>query len=343
MKASSRTLLLVLAGTLAPVTLGAIACASKAAATADTDCATLSTCCEKMSAATASTCNAIVAAGTQTGNQAVCTTTLQSYLQGGLCGGAAEAGHPVTFDTGVPCELTSSCSPQHDGGHVTIVDAGTDAAPHAGCVAKGSCTDGQTYMECTTVGASTCSAVFVFSGGTQITCASCSDCTAAQSAAQSLCGSQTMPGKDAGGGVDCGVAPKLHPEVEAGVFCPFTPTGSVHCTAGQECCEAPSTTPSSSSCQAGGITCPIAGSITWECNGPTDCVGNASGAVCCGVGAVTTETACNYDVGSGFTGSHCGQACGPGEISLCTAATDPCVAGTCTAFKVAGLNLATCK
>src|ERR1700735_3264677 len=59
------------------------------------------------------------------------------------------------------------------------------------------------------------------------------------------------PGVDAGhdAGVDantCGTVPTLHPEVEAGVYCPFAATGNIHCTAGQECCETPSTTPNGS-------------------------------------------------------------------------------------------------
>jgi len=167
------------------------------------------------------------------------------------------------------------------------------------------------------------------------------DCAAASASAATQCGNDTTTTVDAG--PDCGTPPVLHPETDAGVYCPFAAAGSIHCNAGQECCEAPSAASGESTCQAAGVACPITGSLAWQCDGPVDCAGSAAGPVCCAAGSVALDPVCTYDRGSSFEGSHCAQSCVTGEVSLCTAATDPCPSSTtCTAFKVAGVVLGTC-
>jgi len=163
--------------------------------------------------------------------------------------------------------------------------------------------------------------------------------------------SSTMPpGIDAGhdSGADaadvCGTTPVLHPETAAGVYCPFSPSGSaITCAAGQECCETPSSTTNGSTCQTTGTTCPIAGSIDWTCQGPLDCADSSEGPVCCGGGTVAEDTACGFERGSNFASTHCATFCQTGEVTICSAATGDCASGTCTPFKVAGLILGACQ
>jgi len=315
---------------------GALGCSTSSAASAGNEaCVALTTCCTGMGAAAAVACLNIA----NTNVAATCTSTLATYAEASLCGGGAgpvEAGHPV--DSGLPCQLTNTCS-------TTMKDGGTggDSGVQSECQMVGSCSDGQTYEECTTATAGACSASFIFSGGASFACASCSDCASALASAQSMCGAVTTmdAGHDAGN--TCGTAPALHPETDAGVYCPFTPTGSVKCTAGQECCETPSTTPNGSTCQAIGTTCPVAGSISWGCNGPVDCAASSAGPVCCAAGTVALDSTCGFDRGSGFTGSHCATGCVSGEVSICAEVTDPCNSGTCTPFKTAGIVLGTCQ
>jgi hypothetical protein len=137
----------------------------------------------------------------------------------------------------------------------------------------------------------------------------------------------------------------LHPEVQPGVYCPFTAAGGIHCPASETCCEAPSDAGgAASTCELPGATCPFAGSLVWECDGPVDCAASDAGPVCCSTGgSVHTDLVCGYDRGSGLSGSHCAASCGTGEVGICAAATDPCPSGTaCTPFKVAGVVLGTC-
>jgi hypothetical protein len=162
-------------------------------------------------------------------------------------------------------------------------------------------------------------------------------------------GGMTMPGVDGGhdAGVDatdtCGTTPALHPEVEAGVYCPFTATGNIHCTAGQECCETPSTTANGSTCETVGTSCPVAGSIDWVCQGPLDCASSSNGPVCCGAGTVAEDNTCGFDRGSGFVSTHCSTLCQTGEVTVCSAATGDCASGTCVPFKIAGIVLGACQ
>jgi hypothetical protein len=317
---------------------GALGCSTSAATgTGTAACVALTACCAGMSATAEGDCLTIASLN----SEATCTTTLTAYQQGSRCGGGTgpgDAGHITTGDTGLPCELTNTCTATKDGG------GSSDTGLLGGCQTIGSCSDGQTYKECTTTSGGACSASFVFSGGATFTCASCSDCASALTSAQSMCGTTVTTG-DAGhdAGNTCGTPPVLHPETAAGVYCPFTAAGSVHCTAGQECCEAPSTSANGSTCEAAGTTCPITGSISWACDGPVDCAASAAGPVCCAAGTVSLDSTCGFNRGSGFTSSHCASSCVGSEISICSEATDPCSSGTCTAFKVAGIVIGTCQ
>jgi hypothetical protein len=143
---------------------------------------------------------------------------------------------------------------------------------------------------------------------------------------------------DADAGDVCGTVPSLHPESVAGVYCPFTSAGNIHCPAGDECCEP--MPGSGSTCQAGGAVCPVPGSASWQCEDPIDCSGSASGPVCCGSGTVELDSTCGFYRGAGFVGSHCATSCGASEIILCEATTE--CPGTCMPFKTQGLALGTC-
>jgi hypothetical protein len=341
---SSRAFPFAVVGAVALGLASAFACSSGSApATSDAPCTALSQCCLAMAVTTSGSCETLVTSARAANDEAACTSTLLSYTQGGLCGTT-----PITgADGGLPCALTNTCPGGSDGGfHLDTGKPSMDGPASTGCTEIGSCTDGETYEQCTTFNGSACAESFVFSGGTKIACAACGDCTSAQTAAQSFCGTTTTP-VDAG--VDapvCGTSPALHPELEAGVYCAFTAgtPSNIHCSSGQQCCEAPSTSPSSSTCQLPG-TCPIVGSIAWQCDGPVDCAGSPAGPVCCGVGGtVALDSTCGFNRGSSFTATHCGTSCSSNEVSICTEATDPCPTGeTCTPFKVAGIVLGTCQ
>jgi len=298
-------------------------------------CTALATCCAEMSGANASTCLALVS-----GPATLCATELTSFVQEGRCNGTT----PLPDAGTTPCTVTGTCI---DAGHATGNDA---SGGTTSCTTTGQCPNQATYQTCVTGSGSSCSAIVTFApgtGGGAFPCASCSDCSSAVALAASSCGSVTPPVDggsihDAGHDVDnCGTAPTLHPEVEAGVYCPFTPTGSTRCMGGQECCESPANLTNMSSCQANGTTCPVAGSIPWACNGPLDCASSSLGATCCGVGAVMEDTTCSFYRGSAFTGSHCATGCSAGEVILCDQAVQ-CTAGTCTPFKVDGIAFGTC-
>ncbi len=264
--------------------------------------------------------------------------------------GTVDAGGGTGADAGIPCSLTGTCSAGVDGGEAgeaaeagVDADAGTPLGPQ--CQTAGTCADGIVFQACTETGGSgTCNAAIVFPDGTVYPCASCTNCAAASVSAQAHCGMTTSTDAGADSGDDCGTPPALHPETEAGVYCPFTASGAIHCAAGQECCETPSTVVNGSTCQSAGAACPVTGSIAWGCDGPVDCAGSAAGSVCCAEGEVALDAVCGFNRGSGFTGSHCAQGCAAGEVAVCSETTDPCPVGTqCTPFKVAGVVLGTCQ
>jgi hypothetical protein len=333
----------------AALVAAAVGCSSNSATTDDAGtgdaCTALAACCASIGGVGESTCQSLVTAAREANSLSTCAATLQSYTQSGLCGSGVNDGGALpndNIDANVPCALTNTCpAGNDDGGKTTNEDSGFSPGPGVHCQILGTCANGGAeYDTCTeTLDGGACIAAIVFpSTATSVMCASCLDCAAASASAASQCPGNTIV--DAG--PDCGTPPALHPELDAGVYCPFAAAGSIHCNAGQECCEAPSTATGESTCDAVGAVCPITGSLTWQCDGPVDCAGSASGPVCCGGGTVANDSVCNYERGSGFTGSHCAQSCVAGEVALCSAATDPCASGVCTPFKVAGVVLGTC-
>ncbi len=146
------------------------------------------------------------------------------------------------------------------------------------------------------------------------------------------------------GTADCGSFPTLHPESMPGVYCPFSGNPSITCMAYQECCETPAGAGSPSTCEMFGSTCPVANSITWECEDPIACMGNpgAAGPVCCGQGSVQLDSNCGYHYGSGFMGTVCAASCAAGEVTICETQSE-CPSGTtCTPFKTKGLQIGAC-
>jgi hypothetical protein len=141
-------------------------------------------------------------------------------------------------------------------------------------------------------------------------------------------------------GPECGTTPALHQEVEAGVYCPFTAAGAVHCAVGTQCCETPVGVGASSTCVPNGTGCPVVGSIAWGCDGPLDCAG--SGGVCCASGSVVVDPTCGYRRGMGIQSSHCATSCATNEMVICDGPGECGGSKVCTPFKVAGVVLGTC-
>jgi hypothetical protein len=328
----------------APVAWG-LGCSSSHAPSGSTPCSALEACCASLSGEEATSCQNALAGATSS----QCASTLSALVQAGGCTAPGfDAGSG--FDGGVPCTLTGTCA---DAGGSSGSGSGGGGQDSGGimlgpqCVVSGACQGGgEQYSTCVETSSSgACNAAIVFPDGATYACASCNDCAAASVSAQSYCASMTSPGQDAGAdtGPSCGTAPVLHPETAPGVYCPFTEAGSIHCAAAQQCCETPSSMPNGSTCQALTTSCPVAGSLGWECDGPVDCQGNAGGAVCCAAGTVALDPVCGFDRGTGLTGSFCATSCAANELQICAATTDPCAVGTqCTAFKVAGVVLGAC-
>ena len=154
-------------------------------------------------------------------------------------------------------------------------------------------------------------------------------------------------------GAPCEKPPSLHPQTAPGVYCPFSapPGGSnLTCAAGQHCCETPASASTPSTCEAASVTtCPVAGSVDWECTSPIDCAGNDAGAhVCCGTGTATTATHCavTWPEFSGFSGSKCVTACAAPSFTVCEIDADCATAPggkTCTASKESGGQVGFCN
>ena len=321
--------------------LGAVACSGASHGLSESAaCSALDACCASLGGAEASSCHSTVTSATD----AQCSAALSSLVQAGGCTGVSYDGG--VGDSGLPCTVTGTCpgSSSSSGGTSSTGSGGSGSSSGGAgpqCVPSGACQDGTTYETCTETSASgTCAAAVVFTDGTTYPCVSCTNCAAASVSAVGHCGTVT-PVPEAG--PVCTAAPTLHAETVAGVYCPFTTAGAIHCASAQECCETPSTVTNGSTCQAVGAVCPVAGSLAWGCNGPVDCVGNAAGPVCCGAGSVTLDPTCGFERGSGFAGTHCASSCAAGEETVCAATTDPCPGGTaCTPFKVAGIDLGAC-
>lgn len=317
--------------------LGVVACSGASHGLSESAaCSALDTCCASLGGAEASSCHSTVTSATD----AQCSAALSNLVQTGGCTGVSYDGGVV--DSGLPCTVTGTCpgGSSSSGGSSNSGSSSSSGGSGPDCVPSGACQDGTTYETCSETSASgTCSAAIVFTDGTTYPCASCTNCAAASVSAQSYCTAQTLPEA----GPACTAAPTLHAETVAGVYCPFTTAGAIHCASAQECCETPSTVVNGSTCQVEGAACPVAGSLAWNCNGPVDCVGNAAGPVCCGAGTLAVDPTCGFERGTGFTGTHCATSCAAGEQTICAATTDPCPTGSeCTPFKVAGIDLGAC-
>lgn len=134
--------------------------------------------------------------------------------------------------------------------------------------------------------------------------------------------------------------PTLHYHATPGVFCPFAgPLGApVTCAATEECCEPPVASGIASNCQAGGTSCATIGSAVWGCEETLDCTG---GKICCAAGTVALDPVCGFMRSATLAASACATSCGGGEVHLCASQAE-CSVGTCTAFKVKGLELGVC-
>ncbi|MGD0528876.1 MAG: hypothetical protein ABSE49_27305 [Polyangiaceae bacterium] len=160
-------------------------------------------------------------------------------------------------------------------------------------------------------------------------------------------GASSSSGSDSG---SCEDPPKVYSETTPGVYCPFSAADggkNVYCAAGQQCCETPESANSPSTCVAGGATCPVTGSVVWECAGAVDCTAAGSaGPICCGGGSPTTETSCGmtWPEWTGFTGTKCATSCPAPGFVVCAQAAD-CTgdAGTsCTATEAEGNDFGYC-
>jgi hypothetical protein len=181
------------------------------------------------------------------------------------------------------------------------------------------------------------------------------------------------PGNDTGtpiqdaGAADCHKAPpNLHPEIEAGVYCPFSEVGdagNLYCKNGQSCCITPYSTPSiPSTCNTG--ACPVTGSTVLECEGTPDCASKGAGNICCGFGSIKTQAACGtiapYSYVSGFAygtngvkgtgGSFCATSCAQvsdagasvSTFQICSQTSECPTGSTCTPIEPSGVGLGYC-
>ncbi len=290
-----------------------------------------------------------VQACTTTDGAGACTSTVYKFNgKDHACASCADC-------TQVAMDVAAACTHgPFDAGGTSDGEAGTgngpdaagfDAATHGvECGAPVSCGNGGSYQFCRTTDSGACtSASYDFSDGTSYACSSCTDCATAVGTVAAVCSPDAGGPTDAGGeaGDVCGFPPTLHPELQPGVYCPFTgsPTKTI-CAAGQQCCEAPSGM--ASTCQAPGTSCPIPSSSSWACEDALDCAGSAAGPVCCGMGMVAVDPNCGFHRGTGFTGSHCAQSCAPSEVVICEGASQCAGGTTCTPFKTQGLGLGVC-
>ncbi len=159
-----------------------------------------------------------------------------------------------------------------------------------------------------------------------------------------------------GTGGECGKVTMIYPvDYDAGpntLYCPFSkPDGgkTSYCDPqqGQHCCETPEGSTTPSACVDGLTTsCPVAGSVDWQCADPVaDC---PSGMDCCatpaGVTFVTAPAGCgNYTKGK-MTGTACVAAGSCTTITLCTVDSEcPAAHPTCTQFEKGGNGVGGCQ
>ena len=150
-----------------------------------------------------------------------------------------------------------------------------------------------------------------------------------------------VSGEDAGD--EC-FPPVLHPTMpDEGPFCPFSKVDggkNIYCATAQQCCETPKGA-GPSTCISGTATCPVAGSIAWQCEDSSNC---ASGKVCCGAVTLTPHPECGYLRGEkGFTGTSCKTTCAAAELQFCQQSTSCPKGKTCTEILVEGNEVGACK
>ena len=203
---------------------------------------------------------------TSTDSNGLCNAVVYRYAGNEYaCNGCGDCTQ-ASADVAAACEgeiAGDDASPVNP--HLPGSDAGTDGnSGTRQCTAPVSCVNGATYSVCETTLLGVCSGTsYAFSDGTSFACHSCVDCASAELSAQARCNSLPEAGVDAsgdsGGSGDagtCGTAPILHPEAQAGVYCPFLSTSAKNCLANQQCCEPPAGTGSASTRQSLGTTCP---------------------------------------------------------------------------------------
>ncbi len=154
------------------------------------------------------------------------------------------------------------------------------------------------------------------------------------------------------------VATVTYPEDGGAMYCPFSAVAdggaSRYCTHGGHCCETPESAGTPSTCEDGGVTCPVVNSTDWQCEGTPDC---DTGQVCFGTGTVTNRAAqphCAIDGGTlppsiqvaGFTGSTCQASCavidGGQPWQICSK-TSECGGGqTCVPINAKGNGVGAC-
>ena len=148
-------------------------------------------------------------------------------------------------------------------------------------------------------------------------------------------------GGDGGGQVDCGSTATLHPESEAGVYCPFSGVdgGSNLTCKGltEHCCEPPNGT---SSCKPIATTCGMT-DTDWQCEDQADCVTG----ICCGLGKPGgPDPGCVNLFASGFTGSKCMTSCSDAGLFQICEADGQCPNGQkCKPAKIKGNQVGICQ
>lgn len=158
---------------------------------------------------------------------------------------------------------------------------------------------------------------------------------------------------DSGNAVECGTL-ALHPDPDAGPYCPFQAGGDggvfANCGIGQHCCEYSVDSGLPSTCNGGSTACNSAinnGGYDWHCDEPNDCAD--AGTTCCIEGnVIVPDKLCPATTAfvTGVTGSACKTSCvmtdAGGEVQMCQSQSD-CTGGkTCLTFKKVGKNLGVC-
>lgn len=161
-------------------------------------------------------------------------------------------------------------------------------------------------------------------------------------------------------GIDCGKQNKVYAEKpDGGMYCPFSGVDggpTQYCkTPSQVCCVPPCPasgpcTPPPSVCETAGTACPVTGSVTYECEGPLDCMGNKAGGVCCASGVLETNgPECLIDAGYAYVGmasglgTTCAKTCPAGQTVVCALPTDCPTGKSCVPADLHGNHVGYCQ